>query len=196
MIERAPNHISKSGNQFTQWVCKCDCGKIRVVFTSSLKNGRSTSCGCLAKSKAAEIAKINFKTHGDTKTRLYQIWSGIKKRCNNENAYNYKNYGGRGIKICNEWNEYLGFRTWALDNGYNDSLSIDRIDVDGDYTPDNCRWVDIVTQNNNRRSNIYYTLCGEKLTLADISRKYNYPYKQLHKKIKSGKKIEDILKLN
>lgn len=195
VIRRGADHITKGGNRFTSWECICDCGTIKNVTGNSLINGRSRSCGCEHREIQKDVARNNFRTHGDTGTRLYNIWNGMKKRCYNRNAYNYSDYGGRGITVCKEWlGDYCSFRDWAMSNGYNDSLSIDRIDNNSGYYPENCRWVDDTTQCNNRRSNVEYTVFGETMTLAEVARKYGLDYKLLHKKIKSGKTIEEILK--
>lgn len=120
----------------------------------------------------------------------------MKKRCTNPRALNYKDYGGRGVTICDEWLDFECFMKWAMKNGYNNKLSIDRIDVNGNYAPDNCRWVTCVVQANNRRSNTFYEVGGISMTLADWSRFIGFDYKSLHKQIKSGKiKLEDIVKL-
>ena len=193
VIGKAPNHISQTGKSYTAWNCKCDCGIQKVVIGNSLRSGRSTSCGCVHKIKQVEVAKKNFSTHGETKTRLYQIWAGMRKRCNNPRAYNYSNYGGRGITVCKEWDNYLTFRDWAFANGYDDNKSIDRIDVNAGYCPENCRWATSVAQANNRRSSKQYSMNGVTHTLSEWARIYELPYKTLWKKIKAGNRLKDIL---
>jgi hypothetical protein len=131
----------------TRWICKCSCGTETVVLGSDLKDQKVKSCGCLKK----EIAVSSNTTHGDSKTRLYSIWLGIKKRCNNPKDSNYSKYGAVGITICNEWLDYISFKKWALANNYQKNLTIDRIDSTGDYEPSNCRWTDYSTQNHNQK---------------------------------------------
>lgn len=114
--------------------------------------------------------------HGETGTRLHNIWIGIKTRCYNPNHHNYKDYGGRGIKMCDTWkNDYLSFAKWSRENGYLEDLSIDRINVDGDYSPKNCRWTDKKTQGNNKRNNVMITVNGQTLSRAEWARKNNIP---------------------
>lgn len=164
------------------------------MLASALKSGRSKSCGCYGAERSIEICGENFRTHGESKSRLYKIYCGIKKRCYNPNALNYKNYGARGITMCNEWlNSWYDFRDWALENGYNDSLTIDRIDVNGDYNPQNCRWVTCVAQANNRRANRWITHNNETHTVAEWARILDIPYKRLHKKINNGMTLSEII---
>lgn len=196
VIKRIENYTTPSGNTFTQWLCQCNCGsEPRGVLANTLLSGKSTSCGCVQKNIAATFCKSHFSTHKESKTRLYKIWAGIRKRCTNPHAYNYKDYGGRGITICDEWDNFECFMKWSIENGYNDELSIDRIDVNGNYTPNNCRWVTRVVQANNRRGTIFYEINGISMSLADWIRKYNLNYKRTYKQIKAGKALEDIIKL-
>lgn len=139
VLERA-----KGNSKQINWLCKCDCGRTTVVQGSNLKNGHIRSCGCL-------ISESNTK-HGQWNTRLYRIYHAMKQRCYNPNSAPYPFYGGRGITVCSEWlNDFQAFYDWAMSNGYRDDLSIDRIDVDGNYEPGNCRWTIKTLQSFNRR---------------------------------------------
>lgn len=139
-----------AGNAF--WKCKCDCGNEIVVKGAQLDNGHTKSCGCYHRDQVSKAAT----THGASKDRLYTVWQGMKGRCYDSSRANYKNYGGRGITICDEWlHDFAAFRDWAMANGYDPDAphgkcTIDRIDVDGNYEPSNCRWVDMKVQSNNK----------------------------------------------
>ena len=158
--------LEKAGRQGTSqlWLCRCDCGNLIKIRSHGLVRLGRDSCGCKTSEK---ISKARF-LHGETNSRLYGIWRGIKKRCLLPKAQGYNNYGGRGIRICEEWmKSYISFRDWALTNGYEEGLEIDRIDVNGNYEPTNCRFVDAKEQANNRRTNNVLELNGERKTLQE-----------------------------
>ena len=166
------------------WVCKCECGNVIKVNTSDLKSGNTTSCGC----KRKETLRQLRTKHGESNTRLYNVWSDMKKRCYNTKNVDYKNYGGRGITVCDEWMDFQNFYEWAIANGYDETAprgqcTIDRIDVDGCYEPENCRWVDRYIQMNNKRNNRILTYNGESHTLAEWCEIVNVPYSCLKSRL-------------
>jgi hypothetical protein len=137
---------SKNGHSL--WECRCDCGNTTDVVAGSLTQGLTRSCGCLDRERRT--------THGESKSRLYEIWLGMRQRCSYQHHKDYKNYGGRGIRVCDEWQSFATFHDWAMSHGYDPDApygkcTIDRINVDGNYEPSNCRFVDLETQANNRR---------------------------------------------
>lgn len=157
VLGRAKN--SRTG--ITRFNCLCDCGKRSIVTGVQLRNGHTQSCGCLRKDLLI--------THNATNSRLYTLWWGIKSRCNNSKCRGYKDYGGRGIKICKEWLDFQNFHDWAHANGYNDTLTIDRIDVNGNYCPENCRWADMKFQGNHRRNNRIIEFQNQTHTVSEWS---------------------------
>lgn len=184
VLNQADDYVYPSGKRRTQWLCKCDCGNIVSVEQSNLLRSNSTSCGCYNN----ELRMLRNIKHGDRHTRLYGIWCGIKLRCYNPKSQSFKNYGARGITMCSEWKEsYPSFKTWALSAGYNetDHLSIDRIDVNGNYEPSNCKWANPVEQANNRRNTIFISSNGESHTLSEWAKiseiKYHTLYARIYK---------------
>lgn len=156
--------IERAGAKPTRWLCECECGRKIEINAYSLNSGRTTSCGCFARECSAE----RKKTHGNAYTRLYNIWCCMKQRCLNPNHISYCNYGGRGITVCAEWlHRFQSFYDWAMANGYRDDLSIDRIDNDKGYSPDNCRWATIKEQHNNTRANRKIFFAGRTMTMAE-----------------------------
>lgn len=167
--------IKRSSNQGKKvmWDCKCDCGKFTCVMTSNLTCSRVKSCGCLKNDKLIQRST----THNQRHTRLYEVWKTMKQRCGNPNNSSYKNYGARGICVCDEWKDsFQNFYDWSMKNGYCIGLTIDRINNNGNYCPENCRWTDRVTQANNSRWNKYITINGQTHSLADWCRIYKMPY--------------------
>lgn len=165
--------VKKDSHHRNYWGCRCDCGRIKIVRQDCLigkdEKKLTLSCGCLHKEQMAK----QKTTHGLWKNNrnLYAVWRAIKDRCLNSNTKGYCNYGLRGINICNEWvNNFECFYNWAIKNGYKTGLTIDRINVNGNYCPENCRWVDNIVQQNNRRNNHRITYNGETKTLAEWSK--------------------------
>ena len=172
------------------WVCKCDCGNETTARTDSLKSGHTSSCGCLSRTKRREA----LTTHGHWGSRLYSIWHGMIQRCTNPNNANYIRYGGRGIHVCAEWkNSFESFFEWATDNGYDDNLSIERIDNDGNYCPQNCRWATMEEQANNRRTSYTITFNGETHTLSEWAKITGINRSTLMSRLASGWEIERVL---
>lgn len=165
-----------------RWECLCDCGNTTFVQTHNLKRGRTKSCGC---------AKY-VKKHGLVKTRIYRIWGRMKARCYNPNEKSFKNYGGRGITICDEWlNDFSSFYNWSMQNGYSDSLEIDRINNDLGYSPSNCRWITHQEQQYNKRTNRLVTYNDETKPLKSWTEELGLDYHRVNLRLLNGWDVED-----
>jgi len=169
-----------------KWECRCDCGRITTVYSAGLLDGRTTSCGC----KRIKHGLCKGKEKGG---RLYNTWASMRARCSNPNSAQWKNYGSRGIKVCAEWNDYSVFREWALSHGYADNLTIDRIDVNGDYCPENCRFVDAKAQSNNKRCNHCVEYKGNIYTLSQLADYIGLPYSTVLSRVNHGWSIERVV---
>lgn len=168
------------------WECQCICGTVRFVYQTSLDSGKSRGCG--------SHKRMNLKTHGLCGTKLYMIWALMKQRCGNPKNPNYHHYGGRNIKVCEEWEkDYVPFYNWSMSHGYKEGLSIDRINVNGDYTPDNCRWTDWETQSNNKRDNVFMEYNGERHTLSEWSKASGIDYQKVRHRFAIGYPPEIVL---
>lgn len=163
--------------------CICKCGKkVKGIKLYSIRSGNTKSCGCY---NLELIAKRNT-THGDSKTRLYKIWQGMKKRCFNPNAVRYELYGGRGITVCQEWLDWSIFKEWAIKNGYDDSLTIERKNTNKDYCPENCEWIPLSQQANNRSMCHLITLNGETHNITEWSKITGIPRTSITSRIRRG----------
>lgn len=171
-----------SQNNNAMWLCKCDCGNEIRVISASLTSGNTKSCGCLQREIVKNVGRSN-KKHGMFGTRIYTIWADMKKRCFDERDRAYKHYGARGISVCEDWYDFEKFYTWAINNGYRDDLTLDRKDVNGDYTPDNCKWSTWKEQQNNRRSSRMIDYNGETKTISQWANVIGIPYNTLYARI-------------
>lgn len=162
-----------------KWFCVCDCGKERSILGYSIVSGNTKSCGCLKR----QVLLSRNRKHGMRRTRIYGIWNRMRQRCRDTHSSDYESYGGRGITVCKEWQRFEFFHRWALDNGYSLSLTIDRIDNDGDYAPANCRWVTAAEQAQNKRNSRNITFNGETRILAEWGRLLNMGHSLLRYRI-------------
>lgn len=178
VIQRAEN---KNGKVY--WLCEClCCGKEVYLSSFSLTHNKTQSCGCLTRKIISEKNRV----HGLRHTRIYNIWAKMRQRCNNKNDKLFKYYGGRGIKVTEEWEKFENFYQWAMSHGYTDSLTIERIDVNGDYEPSNCAWKTMKVQCNNKRTNIKIAYKGEIKNLKEWCDELNLNYKLIHGRITYG----------
>lgn len=172
-----------------RWLCVCDCGNEHISTSNRLTSGQTTCCrDCMIK----KIGDTN-RTHGRTPRKLFYAYVNMKTRCYNKNYSLYHRYGGRGIKVCDEWrNSFENFREWAMNNGWKEELSLDRIDNDGNYEPNNCKWSTVLEQSNNRRTNRLITYNGITDTMANWSRRMNIPYYVIQRRISLNWDIDKV----
>lgn len=191
VVQKSESKIYKNGS--AAWDCVCDCGKQIVARSDKLRGGKTKSCGCLI----AEMLVENRTTHGKSGSRLYHVWSSMKARCNLVTDHRYKNYGARGIKVCDEWiDDFQAFYEWAVANGYNDEApfgqcTIDRIDNEKGYSPDNCRFVTIQEQQKNKRP-MASQQSRKELELIRLIREGSDPMHSLEVAIKAVRNLPKI----
>ena len=204
---KIPKHIDLSGKRFHRlivlredgriygrpaFVCRCDYGNVVRANASELNASRVQSCGCLQREKSSQVLTALKTTHGESSSRLYAVWMAMKNRCRNKRCKEYSLYGGRGINVCSEWAEdYEAFRDWALANGYDESAprgqcTIDRIDVNGNYCPENCRWSTQSEQCNNRQKNRYVEIDGQRKTIAEWAKVSGLSYSTILDRLNNG----------
>lgn len=188
---------SKSG---IKWVCQCDCGNVVQVFQSNLLRGTSRSCGCFQKEGLAERNAARKTALGESNTRLYKVWKSMKRRCYGKNYDYYNSYGGRGVSVCEAWQNYITFRNWALAHGYDESAekgkcTLDRIDVNGNYDPDNCRFITMKEQADNRRTTKHIEYNGEIHNIKEWSDIYSIPSNVLAYRVKAGWNFKDAISI-
>ncbi|MBN2980114.1 hypothetical protein [Cohnella algarum] len=176
-------HGKNKHNQ-PMWDCRCECGNKKVI--RGMGKIYAQSCGCLQREAASLIGKGAMFKHGDASAKLYRVWAAMKSRCQNPKTAAYKDYGGRGIRVCAEWDDYESFKEWALQTGYDGQLTLERKNVNGNYAPDNCKWISIADQQSNRRNNIRVEVNGELITLAELSRRTGILDKTLYSRYKRG----------
>lgn len=179
------NHLQPSGRKTAYWLFRCDCGREKIMNRRNIVRGRIKTCGC----------QQNKIKHGMAYTRIHKIWHGIKQRCLNKNNGRYYRYGARGIKICDEWrDDFVNFYKWAMEAGYTDELSIDRIDNDGNYCPENCRWITQKEQTRNCSKNRMITYNGETLCFSAMAEKYGVNMFTAHKRFMKGWPLDRVFK--
>lgn len=179
--------MAKHGN--SMWLCRCSCGQTKVISRSNLISGTTKSCGCLNdETRVARLTKHNM-----ARTRLYHIWHGMKQRCTNPKDHDYSRYGGRGITICAEWMHFEAFKEWASANGYRDDLTIDRINVHGNYDPTNCRWATVKEQNSNKSNARLLTYNGKTQSITAWAEELGIDRHRIFQRLQQGWNTERAL---
>lgn len=193
--------VGKADSHGVLWLCKCDCGNEKAVRMQYLKTGGTTSCGCYRSELSSAImsrsAEWNTK-HGQCRRKekhhpLYGVWATMRGRCERSNHISYKNYGAKGIKVCEEWEDFQTFFDWAMSHGWKNGLAIDRIDPDGNYCPENCRFLTQAENNRNKKNLIYLTDNGETHLLVDWARMTGQPKQRLYSRRNAGWSDHEII---
>ncbi len=182
ILQEEPVYVLPSGRRKRYFLCRCDCGNEISIRLESLAQGKTISCGCYRSEKAS--------THRLTHHPLYGVWRDMRSRCDGRNKRSFHNYGERGIKVCDEWkNSFESFYEWCINNGYRKGLTLDRIDVDDNYSPENCRFVTMKVQQNNKRNNLFYVIDGNKKTLTEWCNIYKINFNTVRKRLNKGMDI-------
>jgi hypothetical protein len=180
VIEEMPPTLLKGNRKLRYAKCVCECGNEKISTWSNLKSGQVKHCGC------------ESPRHGGYGTKIYAVWRRIHQCCFEVGYQAYKNYGQRGITVCSEWRSFPKFREWAMASGYAEGLSIDRINNDGNYEPNNCRWATAKEQSSNKRTNVYVEYNGQKITATEFARLTNTPQNTVLYRIHKSRKINAV----
>lgn len=188
VIERVPGYVTKNGRKRVAYKCRCDCGNEKIILSESIRTGNTKSCGCIKR-----IGLEKRATHNMSSTRNYNIWLAMRQRCNNPHYSCYGHYGGRGITVCSEWANYEAFMEWSFSHGYADDLTLDRIDNNKGYSPENCQWVSRTKQMRNTRHNRMIEFNGKTLPLAEWADITGLPSPVIKYRLNCGWLVEDAL---
>lgn len=172
-----------------KWLCKCDCGREIEVAGSNLVSGHSTQCK-QCQLKAIQCGNV---THNQSCTKLYNVWNGMIQRCTNTNHKSFPDYGGRGITVCEAWHSFDDFQKWAWEHGYGENVEIDRIDNDGSYCPENCRWIERIKNARNKSNNKIIVYKGESKTLSEWAAYFGVNYKNLSRNLNKGYTLDEAI---
>ena len=183
-VERLPPH---GKSKAMQWVCHCECGNTAIVRGTDLTNGHTMSCGCYKRMQ---------KNLPNGELRLHRIWSNMKQRCTNPKVKDFKYYGGKGVCVCEDWQDFEKFFYWAMSHGYKDGLTIERKDCEGNYCPENCEWIEANLQQRNTVRNRRFMYCGKVFTLSELCRIYGKPRSTIESRLKRGVPLDVALKTN
>lgn len=187
LLKEEPAGLFPSGGANRRYLCRCDCGEEKVINLHNMQSRNTTSCGCYHRERQQSVSR----THGESQTRLHGIWGAMIQRCTNPNVRNYASYGGRGITVCDRWRKFENFRE-DMGERPDPSMSLDRIDNDKGYCPENCRWATASEQLANTRRSVFVTYRGKTKTMGEWSRETGMPYARLRARVKAGWDTEDI----